>query len=45
MVCVAWAQGGDTRSETRRLHGDRESVRRQSVVLALEGVLKALQGG
>jgi nicotinamide-nucleotide amidase len=44
-VCFAWAQGGDTRSETRRLHGDRESVRRQSVVLALEGVLKALQGG
>ena len=25
--------------------GDRESVRRQSVVLALEGVLKALDGG
>jgi len=45
MVCFAWAQGSDTRSETRRLQGDRESVRRQSVVLALEGVLKALNGG
>jgi len=45
MVCFAWALGGDTRSETRRLQGDRESVRRQSVVLALEGVLKALNGG
>lgn len=44
-VCFAWARGGDTRSETRHLPGDRESVRRQSVVLALEGVLKALQGG
>ena len=44
MVCLAWAQGHDTRSETRHLAGDRESVRRQSVVLALEGVLKALQG-
>jgi len=42
MVCFAWAQGGDTRSETRHLLGDRESVRRQSVILALEGVLKAI---
>ena len=45
MVCFAWAQGRDTRSETRHLEGDRESVRRQSVILALEGVLKALRTG
>ena len=44
-VCFAWAQAGGTLSETRHLAGDRESVRRQSVVVALEGVLKALQGG
>jgi nicotinamide-nucleotide amidase len=44
-VCIAWALRGATKSETRRLSGDRESIRRQSVVLALEGVLEALQGG
>jgi nicotinamide-nucleotide amidase len=43
-VCFAWADGNVLRSETRRLAGDRESVRRQSVILALEGVLKALDG-
>jgi nicotinamide-nucleotide amidase len=44
-VCFAWALRDGTKSEARRLSGDRESVRRQSVVIALEGVLKALQGG
>lgn len=44
-VCFAWAQAGGTRSETRRFSGDRERIRRESVVHALEGVLKALQGG
>jgi nicotinamide-nucleotide amidase len=44
-VCFAWARGGEVRSETRRLTGDRESIRRQSVILALEGVMRALDGG
>ena len=44
-VCFAWARGTGVRSETRRLAGDRESIRRQSVILALEGVLQALDGG
>lgn len=44
-VCFAWAQAGGIVSETHHFSGDRESVRRQSVVVALEGVLKALQGG
>ena len=44
-VCFAWALADGTKSETRRFSGDRESVRRQSVVLALEGVLEALPGG
>lgn len=44
-VCFAWARGGAVRSETRRFAGDRESIRRQSVILALEGVLRALDGG
>ena len=40
MVCFAWARSGEAipRSETRRFSGDRDSVRRQSVVRALEGV-------
>lgn len=41
-VCFAWASDGAARSETRRFAGDRESVRRQSVIHALEGVLKLL---
>jgi len=45
-VCFAWARkGGAVKSETRRFSGDRESVRRQSVVRALEGVLEVLGGG
>lgn len=43
MVCFAWAgKDGDLRSETRNFRGDRESVRRQSVIHALEGVLTTL---
>lgn len=46
MVCFAWADAaGRVRSETSRFGGDRESVRRQSVIHALEGVLRALGGG
>ena len=44
-VCFAWSRGGEVRSETRHFSGDRESVRRQSVILALDGVLKTLEGG
>ena len=42
MVCFAWADEHTARTETRRFDGDRESVRRQSVIHALEGVFKAL---
>lgn len=45
MVCFAWAAGKKLRSETRRFSGDRDSVRRQSVIRALEGVLESLAGG
>jgi nicotinamide-nucleotide amidase len=45
MVCFAWATGRGTRAETRHFSGDRESVRRQSVIHALEGVLEAIAGG
>ncbi|HEY6863949.1 MAG TPA: CinA family protein, partial [Burkholderiales bacterium] len=44
-VCFAWAsRGGRARSVVRRFDGDRESVRRQSVIAALEGVLDSLEG-
>ena len=44
MVCFAWARkGGALRSETRRFAGDRASVRKQSVVRALEGVIELLE--
>ena len=44
MVCFAWARSGEAvpRSETRHFSGDRESVRRQSVVRALQGVVELL---
>jgi nicotinamide-nucleotide amidase len=41
-VCFAWITKGAQWSETRRFEGDRESVRRQSVLRALEGVLETL---
>jgi nicotinamide-nucleotide amidase len=41
-VCFAWAHGSKMQSETRRFDGDRESVRRQSVAHALEGLLSQL---
>ena len=44
-VCFAWALGQQVLSETRLFSGDRESVRKQSVVRALEGVLSVLAGG
>jgi nicotinamide-nucleotide amidase len=41
-VCFAWAVKSSARSETRHFEGDRESVRRQSVIRALEGVIELL---
>ncbi len=44
MVCFAWAaQNGVLNAETRQFDGDRESVRRQSVITALQGVLELLE--
>jgi nicotinamide-nucleotide amidase len=44
MVCFAWAiKGGVVSAVTYRFHGDRESVRRQSVIAALQGVLELLE--
>jgi nicotinamide-nucleotide amidase len=41
-VCFAYARGHKIRSETKRFKGNRMSVRRQSVIQALRGVLKCL---
>jgi nicotinamide-nucleotide amidase len=42
-VCLAWAsKAGPTRALTVYFDGDRDSIRRQSVVRALEGVLALL---
>lgn len=44
MVCFGWAgPGAEPVSATRLLGGDREAVRRQSVIVALEGVLEMLR--
>lgn len=39
-ICFSWCQrGGDAFTETRRFQGDREAVRRQAVIHALNGLL------
>ncbi len=42
-VCFAWALAGEAKTETCCFDGDRESVRRKSVVHALQGLLALLQ--
>ena len=44
-VCLAWASGSSVRAETRHFGGDRDSVRRQSVIRALQGVIELLDEG
>jgi len=46
-VCFAWASsdGCEVIAETRHFEGDRESVRRQSVGFALQGLLNVLGRG
>jgi len=45
MVCFAWSrQNGAPVAQTRHFEGDRESVRRQAVLAALQGVLALLEG-
>ncbi|MBK6632675.1 MAG: nicotinamide-nucleotide amidase [Betaproteobacteria bacterium] len=42
-VCFAWVlRGGEPKTETRLYAGDRETVRRQSVIHALQGLLGML---
>ncbi|HEX8986698.1 MAG TPA: nicotinamide-nucleotide amidohydrolase family protein [Rhodocyclaceae bacterium] len=42
-VCFAWCRRGEApQSERRRFDGDREAVRRQSAIYALEGLLRRL---
>jgi nicotinamide-nucleotide amidase len=44
-VCFGWAErGGQTASETRHFDGDRDTVRRQTVIHALQGLLRLLDG-
>ena len=44
MVCLAWAlKHGSVVAEMRQFGGDRESVRRQTVERALEGVLSLIR--
>jgi nicotinamide-nucleotide amidase len=45
MVCLAWAvKGGAVSAATRQFAGDRDSVRRQSVIVALQGVIERVEG-
>ena len=45
LVCFGWARGGSVRTETRRFDGDRDGIRRQAVLRALQGVLECLDEG
>jgi nicotinamide-nucleotide amidase len=43
MVCFGWAvAGGGADATTKHFPGDREQVRRQSVIVALQGVLERI---
>ena len=43
-VCFAWAGPGPRlRSETRLFQGDREQVRRHTVIAALQGIIEILE--
>jgi len=43
-VCFAWAGPGQrVRSETRQFQGDREQVRRHTVIAALQGIIEILE--
>lgn len=43
MICFAWAVKADlARSQTRHLSGDRQEIRQQSVIIALQGILDLL---
>ena len=43
-VCFAWEMRGQTAEcRTQHFHGDRESVRQQSVCFALQGILDCLK--
>ena len=43
MVCFGWAlAGGGANAATKHFRGDREQVRRQSVIFALQGVLERI---
>ena len=45
-VCLAWAErNGEAQAETHRFSGDRADVRRQTVVVAIEGLLARAQAG
>ena len=44
-VMIAWGQkDGDITAHSRHFHGDRDAVRRQTVIAALEGMLVLLSG-
>lgn len=45
-VCLAWSwSGGATIAATRHFSGDRDTVRRQTVIAALEGLLERVAEG
>jgi nicotinamide-nucleotide amidase len=44
-ICLAWGRkDGSVHAQIQRFHGDRDQVRRQTVIAALEGLLAMLDG-
>ncbi|HEY4371041.1 MAG TPA: nicotinamide-nucleotide amidohydrolase family protein [Burkholderiales bacterium] len=43
LVCFGWAKGEAAHTESKRFDGDREAVRRQAVIHALQGLLVLIE--
>jgi nicotinamide-nucleotide amidase len=43
LVCFGWAKGEAAHTESQRFDGDREAVRRQAVIHALQGLLVLIE--
>ena len=42
-ICFGWSMNGKTITERKLLTGDRQSIRQQTIVIALQGLIRFLE--